>query len=148
VRRGNDRSYCGLPDTGPQRRSAKHKHVDIPASRVKAEISKILLSAGFLESVKFIEDGRQGILRVYLRYTKSNDSVISGVKRISKPSRADLYAQEETAAGVGWLRYGNRVDVSRDAVRRGMPQTRSRRRDYLRDLVASDRNIPVSERTE
>lgn len=66
---------------------AKHKHVDIPASRVKAEISKILLSAGFLESVKFIEDGRQGILRVYLRYTKSNDSVISGVKRISKPSR-------------------------------------------------------------
>lgn len=66
---------------------AKHKHVDIPASRVKAEISKILLRAGFLESVKFIEDGRQGILRVYLRYTKSNDSVISGVKRISKPSR-------------------------------------------------------------
>lgn len=66
---------------------ANHKYVDIPASRVKAEISKILLDAGFLRAVKYIEDNRQGILRLYLKYTKENDSVINGLKRVSKPSR-------------------------------------------------------------
>ena len=66
---------------------ANHKYVDIPASRVKAEISKILLEAGFLRAVKYIEDNKQGILRLYVRYTNDNDSVISGLKRVSKPSR-------------------------------------------------------------
>jgi small subunit ribosomal protein S8 len=66
---------------------ANHKHVDVPASRVKAEISKILLDGGFLEAVKYIEDNRQGVLRLYIRYTKDNASVISGMKRVSKPSR-------------------------------------------------------------
>lgn len=65
---------------------ANHKHTDVPASRVKAEISKILLQAGFLKGVKYIEDNKQGILRVYVKYTKDNKSVISGMKRISKPS--------------------------------------------------------------
>jgi small subunit ribosomal protein S8 len=65
---------------------ASHKYVDVPASRVKAEISKILLDGGFLEAVKYIEDDRQGVLRLYIRYTKDNASVISGMKRVSKPS--------------------------------------------------------------
>ena len=56
---------------------ANHKYVDVPASRVKAEISKILLDAGFLRAVKYIEDNKQGVLRLYVRYTKENDSVIS-----------------------------------------------------------------------
>jgi len=65
---------------------ARHLHVDIPASRLKAELSKILLEAGFISGVKYIEDNKQGVLRVYLRYTKGNQSVISGMKRVSKPS--------------------------------------------------------------
>ncbi len=66
---------------------ANHKYVDVPASRVKAEISKVLLGGGFLGAVKYIEDNRQGVLRLYIRYTKDNASVISGMKRVSKPSR-------------------------------------------------------------
>jgi len=66
---------------------ANHKYVDVPASRVKAEISKVLLDGGFLGAVKYIEDNRQGVLRLYIRYTKDNASVISGMKRVSKPSR-------------------------------------------------------------
>ena len=66
---------------------ANHKYVDVPASRVKAEISKVLLDGGFLGAVKYIEDNRQGVLRLYIRYTKENTSVISGMKRVSKPSR-------------------------------------------------------------
>jgi len=66
---------------------AQHKHVDIPASRMKAQISKILLDSGFISGVKYIEDDKQGVLRVYIRYTRENDSVIQGMKRVSRPSR-------------------------------------------------------------
>lgn len=65
---------------------ARHKYVDIPASRVKAEISKILIEAGFLKGAKYIEDGKQGILRIYLKYDNEMKSVISGMRRVSKPS--------------------------------------------------------------
>lgn len=65
---------------------ANHKFVDIPASRVKAQLSKILLDGGYIEGVKFIDDGLQGALRVYLKYGNDNASAINGMKRISKPS--------------------------------------------------------------
>lgn len=70
---------------------ASQKYVDIPASRVKAEITRILLEQGFIAGAKFIEDNKQGMLRIYLRYTKGNESVISGMQRVSKPSRR-IYA--------------------------------------------------------
>ena len=64
---------------------ARHKHVDIPASRVKAEISKILLQAGYIRSVKYIDDDKQGFLRIYIKYGKDNAAAITGLKRVSKP---------------------------------------------------------------
>ena len=73
---------------------ARHKFVDIPASRIKAEISKILIVAGFLGNVKYFEDDKQGMLRIYLRYSADNESVISGIRRISKPSRR-VYAPKK-----------------------------------------------------
>jgi small subunit ribosomal protein S8 len=66
---------------------AGHRYVDVPASRVKAEISKILLETGFVEGVKYIEDNKQGQLRIYLRYTREKESVISGMQRVSRASR-------------------------------------------------------------
>ena len=65
---------------------AQHRYVDIPASRVKAELSKILIDAGFLKGAKYIEDDKQGFLRIYLKYNKEMQGVISGIRRISKPS--------------------------------------------------------------
>ena len=65
---------------------AQHPFVDIPASRVKAELSKILLSSGYIQGIKYIDDTKQGFLRVYLKYGKDNSAAISGIKRISKPS--------------------------------------------------------------
>lgn len=65
----------------------KKTHVDIPASRMKAGIAKLLLEHGYLKSVKFIEDQRQGILRVYLKYDSEKRSAIEGLRRISLPSR-------------------------------------------------------------
>lgn len=65
---------------------AGHKFVDIPASRVKAELSKILIEAGYIQAVKYIDDDKQGRLRVYIKYDKDMRSAITGLKRISKPS--------------------------------------------------------------
>lgn len=65
---------------------ANHKYADIPASRVKAEMSKILLDAGYVEDVKFIDDEKQGLLRVYIKYGRNNVSAITGLRRVSKPS--------------------------------------------------------------
>jgi small subunit ribosomal protein S8 len=65
---------------------ARHKFVDVTASRVKAEMSKILLDAGYIKGVKYIDDNKQGLLRIYIKYDKSMTPAINGLKRVSKPS--------------------------------------------------------------
>jgi len=64
---------------------AKHVKVDIPASKLKAEITKILQEEAFIKNHVLIEDGKQNLIRIYLKYDANNVSVISGIKRISKP---------------------------------------------------------------
>ncbi|MGD2269634.1 MAG: 30S ribosomal protein S8 [Desulfobacterales bacterium] len=66
---------------------AKFRRVDIPGSKMKSEIAKILKTEGYIRNYKFIKDGKQGILRIYLKYGSDQKSVIFGMKRISKPSR-------------------------------------------------------------
>ncbi len=60
--------------------------VDIPASRLKLEIIKILKEEGFIKAYKVLKDEKQGILRITLKYVDGN-SIISGLKRVSKPGR-------------------------------------------------------------
>jgi small subunit ribosomal protein S8 len=64
---------------------AKHKKVEVPASRVKGEILKVLLEEKFISNYRYIEDRKQGRLRIYLKYTDDEASVITNLKRISKP---------------------------------------------------------------
>ena len=66
---------------------ARHNSVDIPGSKMKIEMAKILKDEGFIRNYKFIKDGKQGILRVYLKYGQGKDSSMLGIRRISKPSR-------------------------------------------------------------
>ncbi len=66
---------------------ARHPRVDVPASRVKEEIVKVLEREKFIKSYRRIEDGKQGILRVYLKYDPEVGPVIQHLKRISKPGR-------------------------------------------------------------
>lgn len=74
---------------------ARHDSVDVPASNVKKELAKILLDEGFVRSYDVIEDGKQGIIRVDLKYGAENQKVISGIKRISKPGlRVHVKADE------------------------------------------------------
>ena len=65
---------------------AKHEKVDIPASTLKAHVARILKDEGYIKNYKMIKDGKQGVLRVYLKYEgESKKQVISGLKVISKP---------------------------------------------------------------
>lgn len=64
---------------------AKKREVNIPASRLGVEVVKILKEEGYVKNYKVIDDKKQGILSVILKYTEDNRSVISGLKRISKP---------------------------------------------------------------
>jgi small subunit ribosomal protein S8 len=66
---------------------AFHHKVDVPASRLKEEIAALLKAEGYISEYKFIEDRRQGILRVYLKYTPKRERVLAGLKRVSTPSR-------------------------------------------------------------
>ena len=66
---------------------AKFNSVDIPGSKLKYEIAKILKNEGFIRNYKFIKDGKQGVLRIYLKYGAGQSAVIYGLERISKPSR-------------------------------------------------------------
>ena len=63
----------------------KHETVDVPASNMKKELSRILLEEGFIRGYDVIEDGKQGIIRIQLKYGQTGERVISGLKRISKP---------------------------------------------------------------
>jgi small subunit ribosomal protein S8 len=66
---------------------AKFSSVDIPGSRLKSELAKILKTEGYIRNYKFIKDDKQGILRVYLKYGADQEGVIYSLERVSKPSR-------------------------------------------------------------
>ena len=66
---------------------ARFNSVDIPGSKMKVDIARILKEEGYIRNYKFIKDGKQGILRVYLKYGSGQESVIYGLSRISRPSR-------------------------------------------------------------
>lgn len=65
--------------------TAKHATVDVPASNVKKAITEILLNEGYIKSYQVVEDGKQGIIRITLKYDENRTPVISGIKRVSKP---------------------------------------------------------------
>ena len=73
---------------------AKHETVDIPASNMKKAIVEILLTEGYIKSYQMIEDGKQGIIRVTLKYGQGKSKVIRGLRRVSKPGLR-IYANAE-----------------------------------------------------
>ena len=82
----------------------KHETVDVPASHMKKELSRILLEEGFIRGYDVIEDGKQGIIRIQLKYGQTGERVISGLKRISKPGMrvyADKHEVPRVLNGLG-----------------------------------------------
>ena len=84
--------------------AAKHQRVDVPASRLKAEIARILKEEGYISTFKMVEESKtRKVLRVFLKYTPDRRSVISGIKRISKPGARRYLGYEEIRPVVGGL---------------------------------------------
>ena len=73
----------------------KHESVEVPASKMKKNIADILKNEGFVRDVEYIEDDKQGIIRVFLKYGKNNERVISGIRRISKPGLRSYVEADE-----------------------------------------------------
>jgi small subunit ribosomal protein S8 len=63
----------------------RHEKLEVPASKIKKEIAEILKREGFVRDVEIIEDNKQDIIRIFLKYGANNERVITGLKRISKP---------------------------------------------------------------
>ncbi|GEL15520.1 30S ribosomal protein S8 [Pediococcus cellicola] len=63
----------------------RHESLEVPASKIKRDIAEILKNEGFIKNVEYVDDDKQGIIRVFLKYGKNKERVITGLKRISKP---------------------------------------------------------------
>ena len=83
--------------------SARHKSVDIPCSNIKKEIAQILLDEGYIKGFDVVEDDKQGMIKVDLKYSEDGEKVISGLKRISKPGLRVYVKCEDVPKVLGGL---------------------------------------------
>jgi small subunit ribosomal protein S8 len=74
---------------------AKHDVVVIPLSKIKCEIAKILKKEGYIKDFKLMKDSKQGLLKIYLKYTEKNKHAIYGIERVSKCSRREYVKKVE-----------------------------------------------------
>jgi len=80
-----------------------HPEVEIPSSNMKVAIAKVLKEEGYIKDYEVIEDGKQGILKVYLKYGPNKQKVITGIKRISKPGLRIYASKDEIPKVMGGL---------------------------------------------
>ncbi|MDX9872036.1 MAG: 30S ribosomal protein S8 [Clostridia bacterium] len=83
--------------------SVYHEKVEIPSSKIKKTMAGILKEEGFIKDFELVEDGKQGILRLYLKYGANKQKVITGIKRISKPGLRVYVKKDEVPRVLGGL---------------------------------------------
>jgi small subunit ribosomal protein S8 len=82
---------------------AKHKKVDVPTSKMKAEVVRVLLREKYINNFKSIDDKKRGLLRIYLKYDQKERPVIQGIERVSKPGRRVYIRRHEVPKVQGGL---------------------------------------------
>ena len=82
---------------------AEHEKIDMPASKLKVRIAELLKEEGFIKNFRLIEDRKQGILRVYLKYGPGQERVITGLRRVSKPGRRLYVAADKIPSVLGGM---------------------------------------------
>lgn len=80
-----------------------HETVEVPGSKMKISIAEIMKNEGYIKDFEYIEDGKQGIIRVYLKYGGNKNKVITGIKRISKPGLRVYVKKDEIPKVLGGL---------------------------------------------
>ena len=98
----------------------RHEKLEVPASKIKKEIAELLKREGFIRDVEYIEDNKQGILRILLKYGANNERVITGLKRISKPglrvyAKADEVPRVLNGLGIALVSTSKGVMTDKDA---------------------------------
>lgn len=83
--------------------TVRHTSVDVPSSNVKKKLAEILLNEGFIKSFNVIDDDKQGLIRIELKYGEQKERVISGLKRISKPGLRVYAKKNEIPKVLGGL---------------------------------------------
>ena len=104
---------------------ARHRRVDIPASKLKREVARVLAETRFIDNFAYIKDDKQGVLRLFLRYDDENDSLIKGLKRISKPGLRQYASKSEIprvlrGLGIAIISTSRGVMTDREARRVGV----------------------------
>jgi small subunit ribosomal protein S8 len=82
---------------------AEHEKTDIPASKLKVRIAELLKEEGFIKNFRLIEDRKQGILRIYLKYGPGQERVITGLRRVSKPGRRQYVEADKIPSVLGGI---------------------------------------------
>ena len=100
--------------------SAKHDTVQIPASNIKKAIAQILVDEGYVKSFKVIEDGKQGVIEIALKYGPNKSQVITGLRRVSKPrlriySNCDDMPRVQNGLGIVILSTSKGIMTDKDA---------------------------------
>ncbi len=83
--------------------TARQDRVDIPGSKIKRSIAEVLKREGYIRDFAWIDDGRQGVIRIYLKYGPNRESVINGLRRISKPGLRVYAKRDEVPRVLGGL---------------------------------------------
>jgi len=82
---------------------AHHERIELPSSKVKVDIARILKSEGFISNYKVVEEKPQSVLRVFLKYSVDGEPVIHGIERVSRPGRRVYRGKEEIPQVLGGL---------------------------------------------
>ncbi len=101
---------------------ANHKYVDVPASKLKRAMTQILVEKGFVKNYLNVDDGKQGLLRIYLKYDQADNPVIREMERVSKPGRrryvnADTLPRVKNGLGIAILSTSRGVMTDKEARR-------------------------------
>ncbi len=105
---------------------ARHDRVELPTSKLKVEIARILKSEGFISNFKLVEESKvQGLLRIYLKYSEDGEPVIHGIERISRPGRRVYRNKQEIprvldGLGLAIVSTSKGVLAGHDAVKNGV----------------------------
>jgi len=104
---------------------AKHKYTDIPASNLKRKLSRILVEQGYIKKYIVIDDGKQGLIRIWLKYDQDNNPVISKLIRVSKPglrqySNVENLPRVKNNLGIAILTTPKGIITAREAKRQNV----------------------------
>jgi small subunit ribosomal protein S8 len=105
--------------------SAAHERTDVPASRLKREMLRILKQEGFIENFKLVEEGGRSSLRVYLKYDTEGEPLITGLERVSRPGRRVYRAAEEIPEVLGGM------GIAIVSTSRGLMTSRDARKEHV-----------------